>query len=79
MILRLLADLQMEYEDVLPYSEFAIRLPQHAIYRLPAVLQEVMDTPGKVQENILHDSILQIVLNLASWRLLMLCKACQQR
>ncbi|KAK9817397.1 hypothetical protein WJX74_010418 [Apatococcus lobatus] len=41
--------IQMEYEDVLPYSEFSIRLPQHAIYRLPYVLQEIMDTPGKVQ------------------------------
>ncbi len=40
--------LQMEYEDVLPYSEFSVRLPQHAIYRLPQVLQDIMDTPGKV-------------------------------
>ena len=38
----------MEYEDVLPYSEFSVRLPQHAIYRLPQVLQDIMDTPGKV-------------------------------
>ena len=43
------ADAQMEYEDVLPYSEFSVRLPQHAIYRLPYVLQEIMDTPGKVR------------------------------
>lgn len=57
----------MEYEDVLPYSEFAIRLPQHAIYRLPYVLQEIMDTPGKVQATFLHDSMLQVVLNIASW------------
>ncbi|KAK9863982.1 hypothetical protein WJX84_011926 [Apatococcus fuscideae] len=40
--------IQMEYEDVLPYSLFSIRLAQHAIYRLPHVLQEIMDTPGKV-------------------------------
>lgn len=57
----------MEYEDVLPYSEFAIRLPQHAIYRLPYVLQEIMDTPGKVQAIFLHASMLQVVLNIASW------------
>ena len=48
MILRPLADVQMEFEDVLPYSEFAIRIPQHAIYRLPHLLHEIMDTPGKV-------------------------------
>ena len=34
--------LQMEYEDLLPYSDFALRLPQHMIYRLPVILEELL-------------------------------------
>lgn len=40
--------MQMEFEDVLPYSEFALRVPEYATYRLPHMMQEIMDTPGKV-------------------------------
>ena len=30
------------YEHILPYEDFAIRLPQHFIYRLPAILDELL-------------------------------------
>eukprot|EP00884_Botryococcus_braunii_P005480 jgi/Botrbrau1/14933/Bobra.0018s0037.1 len=40
----------MEYEDVLPWPEFSLRLPQYMLYRLPEALQTIIDTPGKVQE-----------------------------
>lgn len=38
----------MEFEDVLPYHEFGLRLPSHAIYMLPSILERVLLTPGKV-------------------------------
>ncbi len=39
---------QQEYEEVLPYHAFAVRIPQHAIYRLPEILDELMQDPEKV-------------------------------
>ena len=43
-----LSCLQMEFEDVLPYHQFALRVPPHAIYMLPTILERVLNTPGKV-------------------------------
>ena len=36
--------MQVPYEDVLPYEEFAVRLPQHMIYQLPSILGTML--PG---------------------------------
>ena len=38
----------MDFEDVLPYHQFALRMPSHAIYKLPTILERVLNTPGKV-------------------------------
>ncbi|KAK9819900.1 hypothetical protein WJX72_003779 [[Myrmecia] bisecta] len=40
---------QMPYEDVLPYKDFAVRVPQHAIYRLPDLLDSLLADPAKVR------------------------------
>lgn len=45
----LFLSLQMEFEDILPYQDFAFRFPQHAIYRLPVVLNEILALPGRVR------------------------------
>ena len=34
--------LQMEYEDLLPFSDFAVRVPQSMIYRLPFILEQMV-------------------------------------
>jgi hypothetical protein len=39
---------QQEFEEVLPYHAFAVRLPQHAIYHLPQLLETLMEDPIKV-------------------------------
>ena len=33
---------------MLPYGDFALRVPQHAIYLLPTILDFVMREPGRV-------------------------------
>lgn len=33
---------QVPFEDVLPYKDFALRLPQHMIYELPAILGDML-------------------------------------
>ena len=38
----------MEFEDALPYHDFGFRLPSHATYMLPSILEKVLVTPGKV-------------------------------
>ena len=40
--------LQMPYEDILPYKDFALCISQHAIYMLPTLLEAVMAEPGRV-------------------------------
>lgn len=40
--------LKMEFEEVLPYQDFALKIPQHAIYKLPDLLNEVQNQPGRV-------------------------------
>lgn len=40
--------MQMPYEDVLPYPDFAVHLREHALYRLPDVLDAIVKTPGLV-------------------------------
>ncbi|KAK9817385.1 hypothetical protein WJX74_003985 [Apatococcus lobatus] len=57
-------EVQMEYEDVLPYSEFAVRLPQHATYRLPHILEQIMDTPDKVEN---MQNMMRCVWRFFSW------------
>lgn len=42
--------LQMPYEDVLPYPEFAVHLREHALYRLPEVLEQIIATKGLVRQ-----------------------------
>jgi hypothetical protein len=39
---------QLELEDVLPWPEFSLRLPQYMMYRLPEALMDIMMEPGKV-------------------------------
>lgn len=39
---------QMEYEDVLPWTEFAVRLPQYMMYRLPEGLEVVLTDAQRV-------------------------------
>ena len=34
--------LQFEYEDILDYSQFAVRVSQHMIYALPSILEEMV-------------------------------------
>ena len=43
--------MQMPYEDVLPYPDFAVHLREHALYRLPEVLDKVINTKGLVRRN----------------------------
>jgi hypothetical protein len=40
--------MQLELEDVLPWKEFSLRLPQFMLYRLPEALQILMDEPDRV-------------------------------
>ena len=48
--------MQFEFEEVLPYSEFAIRVPQHMIYLLPEILEElVKDEAQKVCKPARHE------------------------
>ena len=35
--------MQFEYEDQLPFEDFALRLPQHMVYMLPQLLHELLD------------------------------------
>lgn len=39
---------QMPYEDVLPYPDFTVHLREHALYRLPEVLDAIINTQGQV-------------------------------
>ncbi|KAK9805103.1 hypothetical protein WJX73_008096 [Symbiochloris irregularis] len=44
-------DVQMPFETVLPYKDFALRLPQHAVHDLPRILEELLQKqPQRVQE-----------------------------
>ena len=40
--------MQMPFEDVLPYPEFAVRLREHALFRLPALLDDISAIDGLV-------------------------------
>ena len=42
--------MQMPYEDVLPYPEFAVHRREHALYRLPEVLDQIIATEGLVKQ-----------------------------
>ena len=35
-------DVKMPFEDVLPYQDFAVRLPQHFIHILPQILEGML-------------------------------------
>lgn len=41
--------MQMPYEDVLPYPDFAVHLREHALYRLPEVLDKMINSKGLVR------------------------------
>ncbi|KAK9805078.1 hypothetical protein WJX73_001932 [Symbiochloris irregularis] len=44
-------NVQMPYENVLPYKDFALRLPQHAVHDLQRILEELLQKqPQRVQE-----------------------------
>ena len=34
---------QYEYEDILDYTRFGVRVPQHMIYALPSILEEMVE------------------------------------
>eukprot|EP00884_Botryococcus_braunii_P014176 jgi/Botrbrau1/2275/Bobra.101_2s0098.1 len=40
---------QYPLEDVLPWGEFALRLPQYMLYRLPEALQLIMDDKARLE------------------------------
>lgn len=40
---------QVEFEEILPYEDFAVRIPQHYLYLLPAILEMLMQQPGLVR------------------------------
>ncbi len=40
---------QMPYEDVLPYPDFAVHIREHALFRLPEVLDAILATQGQVR------------------------------
>ncbi|BDA41514.1 probable glucuronosyltransferase [Coccomyxa sp. Obi] len=40
---------QMPYEDVLPYPDFAVHIREHALFRLPEVLDAIIKTEGQVR------------------------------
>lgn len=40
--------LQVEFEEVLPYKDFAVRVPSHMLYHLPTMLDNLMKEPGLV-------------------------------
>ena len=42
---------QVEFEDVLPYQDFAVRLPQHYVYKLPEILEQLQNQTGRVSFN----------------------------
>ena len=44
----------MPHEEVLPYKDFAIRLPQHAIYRLPEILDGLIKEVAEVRNTTSH-------------------------
>ena len=46
--------LQMPYEDVLPYHDFAVHIREHALYRLPEVLDAIVSTKGLVRSTRCH-------------------------
>ena len=39
---------QVIYEDILPYQDFAVRLPQHMMYSLPKILGEQLSDENRV-------------------------------
>ncbi len=41
--------MQMPFEDVLPYQDFAVHVREHALYRLPEVLDAFLSTEGLVR------------------------------
>jgi len=41
--------LKVEWEDVLPLKEFALRMPSAWMHRLPDILDQVVRSPGKVE------------------------------
>ncbi|EIE25250.1 hypothetical protein COCSUDRAFT_40557 [Coccomyxa subellipsoidea C-169] len=42
-------NVQMPFEDVLPYQDFAVHVREHALYRLPEVLDAILSTEGLVK------------------------------
>lgn len=36
--------IQMVYEDMLPYEDFAFRLPQELLHRLPEILAKIVQS-----------------------------------
>lgn len=47
---------QMPYEDVLPYPDFAVHIREHALFRLPEVLDAIISTEGAVRVNMTSQS-----------------------
>lgn len=39
---------QFPLEDVLPWDEFALRLPKYTLYRLPEAVEVIVNNPDKV-------------------------------
>ncbi|KAK9814866.1 hypothetical protein WJX73_000785 [Symbiochloris irregularis] len=43
-------DVRMPFEDVLPYAQFAVRLPQHMIHALPQTLEGLLQDDKRVSQ-----------------------------
>ncbi|KAK9789922.1 hypothetical protein WJX73_004978 [Symbiochloris irregularis] len=43
-------NVQVPFQDILPYQDFAIRIPPHMIYRLPEILQTVLADHQRVAD-----------------------------
>lgn len=40
---------QVEWEDLLPYKDFAIRIPHRLIWKLPALLKDLLQDTNRVR------------------------------
>jgi hypothetical protein len=41
----------MEYEDILPWREFSIRIPQYMLYRIPEGLKVITEDAARVSRH----------------------------
>ena len=57
----------MEFEEVLPYQDFAIRLQSSVIHGLPELLEEVLQEPGRVNVSATPKACPQVGQKSSKW------------